>query len=74
MVCLHVCLVPTHGDQKRALDPLKPELQIVVSHQVDVGRTASALNHRDILPAFFFFFFKEKITAIYFGLAPDTLC
>ena len=42
----------SHGGQKRALDPLRLELQMVVSCHVDAGnklrpsgRAASALNH-----------------------------
>jgi hypothetical protein len=54
--CLHVCLCPTCmagvcEGQKRALDPLKLELQMLVNHYVGAGnqttssaRAASAVN------------------------------
>lgn len=31
----HLCMSSAHGDQKRALDGLKLELRMVVSHHVD---------------------------------------
>ena len=37
----HVCEVPTHG-QKRAPDSLELELQILVSHHMDVGKPRSS--------------------------------
>lgn len=36
---LHACV----GDQKRALDPLKLELEIVVSHHVGPGKGTHVL-------------------------------
>jgi hypothetical protein len=41
-IYLHICMCITcmpgfHGDQKRASDPLEPELQMVVSHHVGAG-------------------------------------
>jgi hypothetical protein len=49
-VCACVCEVGTHGDQKRALDVLKLELQVLMSHLIQVlgtelrssGRAANA--------------------------------
>lgn len=51
--------VNVHGGQKRALDPMDPELQEVVSYFLRVlrtefgsaGRAARAPNHRVISPA-----------------------
>jgi hypothetical protein len=36
-VCVYSCVLCALGGQQRALDPLKLELQMVVSHSVSAG-------------------------------------
>lgn len=54
---MHVHNMHTVKAQKRVLDPLEPELSVVVSHHVDSGtklrswtRATSALTHGTISP------------------------
>lgn len=70
MFYLHVCLCfagGVHGDQKKALDALELELEIVVSHHVGAGEpNPDSLQEQLLLAAepsleflnHLFFFFK----------------
>lgn len=65
-ICVHVCLVARRS-QKRALDPLEPELQAVVNHTtVGVETDPGPLQEQQVLLTAGLFLQFPKMSYIYF--------
>jgi hypothetical protein len=68
---LPACMPGAHRDQKRALDPLELELQMVVSHQVDDGNPIPLEEQLVLLPlshpSSFFPFFSLLFSSLLFS-------